>query len=569
LLIAEHRNSQALKQWLDTGTLGDVEMEVGTAYARLDISDSTVDDELVSSAYKLAIQDTPSQKPELQKALTAIAKSRNSSLLRGILNGDGVNIDQAALSDWPVGLENIGNTCYLNSLLQFYFCIRPLRELVLDFDKHKVDLEKGLFARKQVGSRRVSKREVERAQRFVLELQKLFKAMIASNKSHVKPRQELAHLTLVSTSQEESYRRKSTLQGDRPSLEEIQGESVRGPQPAPVTEGIGERYADMNPGFSEMYSNGALLNEDENSEETLVDKNLPNMAKKDSITQADVFEDKENCAPSKQDVVTPHTPDKFTTPLSNTSPSKINERPESGNNENSKDSKTISTENPKPPSRPPPPVPPREKPIDKREILKKEMEVGAQQDVTEVISNVLFQLECAIKAESVDETGEQIDLIKRLFFGKQKVITTSKDGKARTKEEVFSDIKVQVTSGPRDIYEALEDVFDEQEVVVGTSKEPQYTSISLLPPILQIHIARAQFNKKLGSVFKSNHHLEFPPQLFMDRYLESEDKELHQRRTDSWEWKKELAKLEKRKLLLTETEVCLLALMFITTNILS
>lgn len=79
--------------------------------------------------------------------------------------------------------------------------------------------------------------------------------------------------------------------------------------------------------------------------------------------------------------------------------------------------------------------------MDKQEQLQKEVEFGAQQDVTEAISNVLFQLQCAIKAESIDESGEQIDQIKRLFFGKLKATTTDKDGKARTKEEFFPTLK--------------------------------------------------------------------------------------------------------------------------------
>ena len=40
----------------------------------------------------------------------------------------------------PVGLNNIGNTCYLNSLLQYYFTITVLRELVLLYDSSDLAL---------------------------------------------------------------------------------------------------------------------------------------------------------------------------------------------------------------------------------------------------------------------------------------------------------------------------------------------------------------------------------------------------------------------------------------------
>ncbi len=36
----------------------------------------------------------------------------------------------------PVGLENIRNTCYLNSILQYLFTVKPIREIVLDIDQY-------------------------------------------------------------------------------------------------------------------------------------------------------------------------------------------------------------------------------------------------------------------------------------------------------------------------------------------------------------------------------------------------------------------------------------------------
>lgn len=61
----------------------------------------------------------------------------------------------------------------------------------------------------------------------------------------------------------------------------------------------------------------------------------------------------------------------------------------------------------------PPPVPPRPtQEEDRRKQLLEEVEIGAQQDVTEVINNVLFQSQCAIKPRGVDDDGEQLDQIK-------------------------------------------------------------------------------------------------------------------------------------------------------------
>lgn len=163
-LIAEHRNSNALRAWYTTGELGEVEMDIGHAYNRLEISDRTVDDELVLVAFNTYVSETPSQLGDLRKALKAIAISRNSSLLLNELGMD-TTLEEHSVSDWPVGLENIGNTCYLNSLLQSYFTVKPLRDLVLDFDQYRMPIDARSLASKQVGSRQVSRNEVERAQK--------------------------------------------------------------------------------------------------------------------------------------------------------------------------------------------------------------------------------------------------------------------------------------------------------------------------------------------------------------------------------------------------------------------
>jgi ubiquitin carboxyl-terminal hydrolase 25/28 len=65
-----------------------------------------------------------------------------------------------------------------------------------------------------------------------------------------------------------------------------------------------------------------------------------------------------------------------------------------------------------PPSHPPP-IPPRPIPeADRQKQLIEEVEIGAQQDVTEVINNVLFQSQCAIRPLRIDSDGEQVDQIK-------------------------------------------------------------------------------------------------------------------------------------------------------------
>jgi ubiquitin carboxyl-terminal hydrolase 25 len=139
-------------------------MDVGDAYRLLQIPDRTVDDAAIIAAYTICIDEAPAQAETYARALGIIAQEKGSSMLSSCVSGSATHSGRD-LSEWPVGLQNIGNTCYLNSLLQFYFTVRPYREMVLDFENHKTDLDDGTLHQKKVGSRKVSRQEVERSQR--------------------------------------------------------------------------------------------------------------------------------------------------------------------------------------------------------------------------------------------------------------------------------------------------------------------------------------------------------------------------------------------------------------------
>lgn len=418
----------------------------------------------------------------------------------------------------------------------------------------------------------------------VVELQKLFRSMIAASAPSVTPEQELARLTLISSNNEANIRRMSLLAGKRPSLGEINGMPVLGPTgPPPLGQktvngdsvnGSAALITDIVPStHQETLDQTVDINEarhdDSSSEATLVespttedtDVMIIDSVVKDQKQQ--ISDDKENLPPKKIDVLRPSTPGSPQAALKESSPSTIHEQERilirsKSANDGIDDVVMVNGAPPTPPTEGPPhrppPVPPRPKAEEQKFNVQDEVELGAQQDVTEVVGNVLFQLQCAIKPMSIDKSGEQIDKIKDLFFGKTKSYIV-KDDKVRTKEEFFSDIKIDVASGPRDIYSALDGYFDEQMVDVEGAQAPQYSTISHLPPILQVQIHRVQFDSERKVSFKSNHHLELKETIFLDRYMDGEDAELTQRRQESWNWKARLRKLESRRAVLTDTEV--------------
>lgn len=407
--------------------------------------------------------------------------------------------------------------------------------------------------------------------------------MITSANASVTPKSELARLTLVSS---EMIRRQSILSPTRPSLGEIHGQPVFGPLGPPALEVPGDIQMTESQPFAEAgdanNEGNRDLERDASSDKTLVDDpdvvdpDAMSIDDKDAISQSKIFEDKENLPPTK-DERTVALSDVELLPLGATSPSRMNEQhvqltptgpdvevpidltaedPDSSKTGRASLNDQFPTTATTPPKRQPP-LPPRPKQINSTSsnALKEAEEAGAQQDVTEVIANCLFQLQCAIKAESVDASGEQIDLVKNLFYGKQKSYTTNKKGETRPMEDYMSDIKVDVATGSRDIYGALDGAYDVQDVEVDGGVEPQYTSISRLPPVLQVLVQRSLYDREKKVAFKSTNHLRLEETIYMDRYMDSDDPELLKRRRECWQWKQEILALEKRKAQLASSDL--------------
>ncbi|KAL9108363.1 MAG: hypothetical protein Q9227_006823 [Pyrenula ochraceoflavens] len=566
-IIADTRKSQKLWTWLETGDLGDSAMDAAEAYARLHIDDRTIPDELVSDAYQICILDTPDAEGILRKALLVISEERKSGRLLQMANIS-QNIEAPVSPDWPVGLQNIGNTCYLNSLLQFFFTVSPLRDLVLHFDQFKMDITEETVGKKRVSARKVDAKEIQRSQSFVTELGKLFQNMISSPESSVKPDLQLARLALVASRREDAIRRESLVKSDRPNLGTLNGVPISGPV-GPPAENLESQSSNHQPlktvaADAEARKNNGKIGPTNSSEETLV--SLGSDTQNGDVVMNDVAKtqqpamllDKENLPPQKVNgLVNNDNSAQPLTDASDLSASKWAQASSSSNN-----AQEIGKETPEDtagrnaPSSRPPPVPPRPKASRTQEtVTLEEVEYGAQQDVSEVIENVLFQLSSAIKPLSTDSDGEQSDQIKKMFWGRLKSTLVSRNGEQRDTDSIFYDVRVNVASGPQDIYCALDGAFDVQSVQVGSSTAQQYSSIKQAPPILQVCIQRAQWDREKKENVKSNNHLSLKETIYLDRYLEGNaESDILYRRKEAWLWKQELAELISRRQQLATTE---------------
>ena len=60
-----------------------------------------------------------------------------------------------------MGLENVAQTCYMNSLFQYYFTVKPLREAILYYEQH----EERDLTEEELKKKQISKWELERSKR--------------------------------------------------------------------------------------------------------------------------------------------------------------------------------------------------------------------------------------------------------------------------------------------------------------------------------------------------------------------------------------------------------------------
>ncbi|EOD52275.1 putative ubiquitin c-terminal hydrolase protein [Neofusicoccum parvum UCRNP2] len=153
-IIADHRDSEALRVWLQTGEIkmgNDPELEKTKAFSAFGISNHQggVDPEMLELTLSDLKERDPSKSDEYDR-YAAIIRAESGK-------GPAPPAPpKHPLDQWPVGIENLGNTCYLNAILQFLFTIKPLREFVLNIDEHLMEINDENIRNKRVGSRMVT-----------------------------------------------------------------------------------------------------------------------------------------------------------------------------------------------------------------------------------------------------------------------------------------------------------------------------------------------------------------------------------------------------------------------------
>ncbi|KAJ2992138.1 hypothetical protein NUW58_g2271 [Xylaria curta] len=430
--------------------------------------------------------------------------------------------DPANHTPTPPGLKNIGNTCYLNSLLQYFYNVKPIREMVLDYNQIQLELSDASVASRRTGGNgtQLTLEEAIVARQFVEELHRLFSELQTTMGAAASPSQKLANTALSS------------------AKEILTSPSQNQPPPLPARPPL---VPPSSPGKEVHTMNVAR----EPSTEY-------HIARTDSSrTLVDELNDTETEAHTKaeNDTVTPlPTSHAMTPPLEDQIMVELVED-------------TTMEEVP-------PPLSLEEKFSQISQRLEQSDRSGtSQQDVEEIIGNILEHLMRAIRPDGPmgGRPNLQADKITELFFTTivNRTIKTKTEDAALTStspidEDILNEEVVPerwITAFPHpdktqkmknNLYEALDRYFS-YELLSGSSLA-RYTTIRALPPIVHICIQRSD-----ASGVKNKNPVIIPEDLYLDRYMEAAaGSDLWNTRRRVWALKERIKELESRKFDLVE-----------------
>ena len=466
-------------------------MSVDEALRHLNIEQKldSIDDTILPAIFDSARQDRPGETTE--KAITTIEQAKAN------VNG---TTSTHPPETWPVGLTSLGNTCYLNSLLQYYFSIKPLRDIILNYDQYKLDTSTDAGKQERVGQLIVPMVDIKGGQRFAEDLKHLFERMVKSRDSAVKPEEDLVCRAFLRPNQ---YM----------LLDPVLKDAEMGNTDSTTVDGTDSAVEDKLTDADTVTS----------PTEALKDEG-PQSDASSATLQASV--NNEDPDTSMKSVEMPPTPP--------ASPGL------KGGEQNPQREHA------------PPPLPPRRFSTTKQKALDMaQQKAREQQDVTEVHDSITNLLRCGMLASGRDDHGEQEDALRDIFSISMTGTGVNKGVPQAPKLDYTSSIQLNVPTEATDIYSALDAVFDLQPRNDEKPELEEYKSFRALPPLLQISIPRIGYDG--SATYKSTDCVRLEDELYLDRYIDRSHPSALPKRQQCWAWRKRLQTLRQEHNALSRT----------------
>jgi ubiquitin carboxyl-terminal hydrolase 25/28 len=521
----------------------DRKMTLETAKAVLGI-ESTPPWEELHKIYQSKAKANPSKnaKDLFIDAMDAIADHENNAELKGRALelrqenefASSSKTDQLADMTLPVGLNNIGNTCYLNSLLQYLFTVKPVRDIVLNYEQVKLELDDEAIEKRRIGGNKMKmdRGEAVVAQAFVHELATLFRDLETSTMTASRPSQRLANAVLLTTS-----RLAHTPPKPSRAASPVPPPLPARPSPAPPSDLPDD--VEMVNVFSDNVGNEAEEAHSNTSSLTLVEHEDLSVSREGegiAIKEEDVTmqesQDQEAPVDIKEGSEVQVQSDTANVPAA-VAIETIEVKEQSDTTSLPADAAIGTTEvhydaRSEAPAAQPETV--DERVLRALEHQKRESGTD-QQDVEEVMGSIISRLQAAIRPTTIEEdSGIQVEKIMETFFSTT-VNYTKPFGHSQYQSETSYDRSITAypaLQGPCSLYEALSRNFYQQ--TMEESKLTRYTAIRTLPPVLHVLIQRTTTQND-----KNENAVAIPETLYLDRFMDKpHDSPEFRRRAEEW-----------------------------------
>lgn len=428
----------------------------------------------------------------------------------------------------PLGIENLRNTCYLNSILQYFYTVTPIRDLVLERSSDSIQQQAAEFPARMT----VEQAEIYIGQELIKSLGDLFTRLKSGKGKSVLPPQRLANAASISL---EKVRKEPASNAGISPTDATTSTEV---PPLPSRPGTTNTSTDVPNGHTTSIVTVSTVEEVSRtstpasvaSSQTLIDHPMEDPPHE--VTHADAYAGASAAATAAglgeaQIDLSFEGGDKDTVAAEEAAPSAI-ARATLKTDATTPVVDLVSKQN-------------IDAILDQTEIRGTD-----QMDVEEIMGRCLGYIRAAINTNSIkDQTSSDI-IFDTFYTHSVDVKKTKGQSLVRTPNVDRWFTAYPREDGPVNLYDAMAGTFDLEEISANEGNMDRFASIVKPAPIFHIFIQRSAIG------IKNANPVQIPDELYLDRYMDApEDSQLFQTRKRGWNLKRQIE--EYQAVLATDT----------------